>query len=113
MNRIRTFQLTLQCTLHESEKNQYGLQIAAKHGRIQELDAERKELGEQIKELKDECSTLATSVNQGWEYRMVEVDELENFDQKEMVRVRRDTGQIVSSRPMTDEERQPRLPVEP
>lgn len=78
--------------------------------RVEDLkSAEAKAHAERIARCKAVVSEIAGVVNQGWELRQVEVREIEDWEGKRIIHVRSDTGEEISQRPMTEEERQPRL----
>lgn len=56
-------------------------------------------------------SLLTNVLNQGWEHRSVEVDEVHIFPENRVALVRRDTGEVIRERPMTPHERQRPLPI--
>jgi hypothetical protein len=106
---------TLQCQLKEHEKNARAIELAGEQGRLdtarREKDEASKAHGAAIKAIESRIDELAISVNQGWEYRPVEVIEYDDWDNKTVIAIRADTAEEHSARPMTDEERQrPLLP---
>ena len=107
---IRVFTKQLRVDLTEPERHEMALDLAGEEGR---LDAARNAKEEAtkthngiIKTHEARVSQLATTVNQGWDYRDVEVEEREDWNAKRIVHVRTDTGEEVFFRPMNEEERQ-------
>lgn len=73
-----------------------------------------KALGDRIKELNKELEKSVEIVNSGVEFREVECYELKNFAKSTIDVYRRDTEVYVSSRPMTETEKQSELfPLRP
>ena len=107
---------TLPCSLTAEELSARSFDLARKTNEISALDAERKanakDLGGQIDVLKAQCGSLAEQVETRHENRPVECDLIFHERACEVEVVRRDTGEIVTRRPMTVAEQQKALPIE-
>jgi hypothetical protein len=104
----------LKCVLTEQEFKQYSSTLARTYSEIQELEEARKSVASDFKGKIDgstaEATRLARIIQNGYEFRYVECDVVYMLITKTVGIVRNDTGEVVSTRPMTDEERQTVLP---
>lgn len=113
---MRTFTKSLRVDLRQDEKHRKAIEMAAEQRELELAEAAKDEATKMhnatIKTHESRVSELAPVVNQGWEFRDVEIDEMADWPGKRIVQVRRDTGEMVFERPMTETERQPPLPIE-
>jgi len=70
-----------------------------------------KDIGDQIKEKRKHLESKARVVRSGLEERYVEVRDEFRHETNEVDVVRMDTGEVVATRPMTEEDRQQPLPL--
>jgi len=113
---VRTFTKQLQVTLKPDERNAYAIELAGEQGRLEHAQDAKEEATKAhngiIKTHEARVGELATYVNQGWEYREVEVEEREDWNGKRIFHIRMDTAEEIFSRPMNEEERQRSLPLQ-
>jgi len=109
----------LPCKLCDDELRQKGDELAVTCQEISNEEQNQKQIKDQLKlkmsELESRQGSLALIISRREEYRDVEVEVefLETGDNAGQVReTRKDTGEILVTRPPTDYERQPTLPVE-
>ena len=112
---LRTFTDSLRVELTNDERAEIAFELAGEQGRLdvarREKDEATKMHAATIKDHEGRIAKLATIVNQGWDYRQVEVEEREDWEGKRVFQVRTDTGAEIFERPMTEEERQKPLPL--
>jgi hypothetical protein len=113
---LRVFTKLLRVKLEDSERHEMALDLAGEEGRLDQARNAKEEATKThngiIKGHEARVQQLATTVNQGWDYREVEVEEREDFDGKRIYHVRVDTAEEIWDRPMSEEERQrPLLPA--
>jgi hypothetical protein len=101
--------------LTQTELRERGDSLAAV---IQDLNAEenkqvdvKAQMKARLAELDARKTQLAISISRREEYRDVAVDVLHDFGRKIVESVRQDTGETITSRPMTEAERQQPLPI--
>ena len=111
----RTETRNLPCELSEGELKERGFQLAKV---VQDIAAETTRQGDQEAQMKatlaalgGQKARLASAVARREEFRDVMVDIYFDLDDKTVETVRQDTGEVIFTRPMTDEERQMDLPV--
>lgn len=112
---IRTENRILPVKLHEDELRDRGDKLAAV---IQDLNAEesrqvdqKAQMKARLSELDARKTQLAIVISRREEDRDVAVDVFANYVGGLVEVVRRDTGEVISKRRMTEEERQQPLPV--
>lgn len=99
------------------ERAEFALELARANQKADELDLKKKEVASKIKaeieeNLKD-INVLAKKVNDGYEFRDVEVDYIMDSPKAGLKTVfRRDTGERVRECKMSDEDRQMVLDME-
>lgn len=76
---------------------------------LEELADRRKETHEVTKEIEAEIEKLAERVRTGYEMKSVPVQEVADFDSGKIEVFRQDSGDMVSQREMSDDERQRNL----
>jgi hypothetical protein len=107
--------IPLPCPLTDDEKIARSLMLAEALDRRNQLDLERKDTMAEFKDreakLDSEIGRLGTIVRGGKELRQVECEDQHNYKNGTADRVRLDTGEVVQTRPLTEEERQQELPV--
>jgi hypothetical protein len=105
---------SLPCALSPEEVRQRGEAVARLLKERDDLDFETKQYAkerrEEIGELELQIARVAIQIRERQEYRPVEVVCLRNPGEATVVWVRRDTGEVIRQRPMTEEEKQERLP---
>jgi hypothetical protein len=103
----------LPCSLSDDEVRQRGEELARRIRAREELDEARREnqkdYRDRLAELDLEIATLAREVRDRTAYREVGVVMHRNLATRTVEWVRRDTGEVVRQRPMTDDELQGQL----
>ncbi len=93
-----------------------GIELARCNENIDNEESRQSDLKADMKArmlaLESERSNLATIVRRNEEYRDVVVDEVYDYVRGSVAQVRTDTSEQISSRDMTDSERQTPLPLE-
>lgn len=104
------FEKSLPVKLTEKELRGYGDELALKDRLFREKEAYKKLMDKQIKNELDELDaarkTLATKIESGSEYRMVECEEVMDIDTGLCFQVRLDTGAEIYRRTMNQEEKE-------
>jgi len=94
----------LKCVLTEEEIKSAGMELALSNSKVDDLEAQKKSFNDQIKADITMCESqiqkYSRMIQNGYEYRNVEVTE--EVDQKgQVVNIfRTDTGEFVRSRPL-------------
>jgi ERCC4-type nuclease len=105
----------LRCDLTEDEVTSKSGELALLHGEAERMQAEfddlKKVRSARIKTVVTRQAVLAKQVREKAEYRNVEVEDTPNFTEKVMETVRSDTGEIVRTRKLSEEELQRPLPI--
>lgn len=105
---------TLPVALTATELLDRGDQLARAHQAVRieqaEQKAKKEDLKQRLEDLEGEVGKLARIVRDKSEPRDVECARVFDFDKSTVEIVRTDTGEVVSSRTMTDQERQIGLP---
>lgn len=83
--------------------------IAAEEGRQTDIKASMKA---KLAEIEARRTQIAIKVSRKEEHRDVEVDIWHDYQRAVVQEIRRDTGEIISTRVMSDSERQQALPME-
>lgn len=101
---------TLPVTLNEDELKQKGDVLATRIDERSKLDAARKasseHFKEQLKEIDGDIESLARQLRERQERRVISCLWDRDDSRMSMLLVRQDTGEIVDTRPMRDDERQ-------
>lgn len=112
----RTVVRSLPCKLTDEELLKKGTElatavqdIATEEGRQADIKASMKA---KLAEIEARRTQLAIAVSRKEEHRDVEVDIFHDFQRGVVEDVRRDTGEVVSRRVMSESERQQNLPME-
>lgn len=102
--------MMLDCTLTDQEKIERGEALSTMVQDLKALEEEKKAVGTEFKERIDnkafEARYLAKVIKQGYEERVVEVDEVKDHKRRVVEIFRTDTGALVSSRSMAIEDAQ-------
>ena len=105
-----SFYESLKCILTDTEKQEFGSQMAEAVARINEAEAELKSFSAQIKSRVAADEALVTGcsekIRSGYEFRRVECQETKDYENERVFTVRLDTGALVREREMKPEERQ-------
>lgn len=112
----RTVVRSLPCRLNDEELLKAGgdlatavQDLAAEEGRQADIKASMKA---KVTEIEARRTQLAIKVSRKEEHRDVEVDIWHDYQRAVVQEIRRDTGEIISTRVMSDAERQQALPME-
>lgn len=112
----KTVVRSLPCRLTEEELLKAGgdlatavQDIATEEGRQADMKASMKA---KLAEIEARRTQLAIKVSRKEEHRDVEVDIWQDFQRAIVQEIRRDTGEILNTRVMSDAERQQHLPME-
>jgi hypothetical protein len=109
----------LTVTLTDDERNERARLAASLLGQYGDLEERKretaKELGEELKALREQMDAAAEASRTGIEAREVEIHHTPNNERFTVETYREDTGELVRARPMTEDEaraaRQQRLPL--
>ena len=100
----------LKCMLTQDETRTYGIELARENAAKDEAEERKKEVDAQLKAEIESHSTRALSIarkiNNGYEYRDVECTLDCNYTKNSATIRRTDTGEVIETRAMTQEERQ-------
>lgn len=106
----RIFTRSLRVQLTSEERSAMAIELAGETGRLRAATAEKEESakhhGAIIKAHEGRMGELAANVNSGFIYRDVEVHELYEWDRLAVIQIRKDTGEEIDQRPMSESERQ-------
>lgn len=107
------FQRQLSCHLTREEVEQRADESARLVERRDHFEAELKSAQKsgkaQLSEMDAELRRVSTEVRDKATVRLVDCDRVQDWDAGTVTEVRRDTGEVISSRKMTDEEKQREL----
>lgn len=96
--------------LTDSEKIDFGRRLAELGYEISGIEERKasiaKQLGEDIKALEQQANTVGACIRSGTERREIPVETQADDERCEIIKLRIDTGEILSRRAMTPEERQ-------
>lgn len=113
---LKTITRNLPCRLTEEELRQRGDALAET---VQELAAEesrqtdvKAQMKARLTELEAKQTRFAITISRKEEYRDIQCDLFVNADRGLVDVVRRDTSEVVETRPITDDERQRALALE-
>lgn len=105
----------LRCNLTDEELLETGKQLARANAQRAEAESHKKEIDSQLKaDIEKHASralSLSVLLNNGYEYRNVECQQVKDFAAGTVTVIRNDTGEIVLERPLTADERQAALPI--
>ena len=100
----------LPCKMSQKEKSNAGVKLAAELEILESIEFDKKtivqELSSKIKTHKKHIHDLSDQINRGIEMRSVDCELRLNVSKLIATLVRKDTGEIVNERPMTEEEKQ-------
>lgn len=95
----------LKCVLTETEIKAAGAQLARSYSEITDLEDQKKSSASDFKARIDgstaQASILARKIQNGYEFRDIECEEVWNWDEKSVDVIRLDTFEVVKSRTMT------------
>lgn len=101
---------TLKCLLTEDESREMGGELAQRYSEITDLEDQKKAVTSDFKSRIDaasaEASRIARMISNGYEFREVECEVVQDYEMGEVLIVRLDTGETIERRRMTPEERQ-------
>jgi len=107
---------SLPCALGEKEKAEAADQLAKSLEQAEGLELERKSVAGDFKSrldaLKERIHRLMVNVKNGVEMRSIDCDLSLNYTKLTAILARKDTGEVVEERPMTDEEQQMEMDFE-
>lgn len=83
--------------------------VQDKNAKEEERTQAAQQFSADIKDMVKRQNELARQIDNGQEWRDIDVEEVKNYETKTVDIVRKDTNEIVSSRGMTPEERQETL----
>lgn len=112
MNPIKTKTITkrLPCTLTEKERLQFADEMANAAQEVESIELTRKsqmdQINSELKQAKARAQLLTGIVASKTEYRDVAVEVKLDYDKGKVIKTRTDTGELISERFMTDEEKQ-------
>lgn len=103
----------LKCVLTEQEIKESGAQLAKSYSDMSELEDAKKSIVSDFKARIDkmaaDISGFARKIQNGYEFRNVECEEVRDYDEKFVEVIRLDTGETLRTRVMTADELQTRL----
>jgi len=106
---------SLKCLLLNSEKLQKAEELAIVTQQLAQLEEEKNEIVDRMKSRITEAtarqSLLASVVASGYEYRPVDCEIRKDFDAKRLETTRLDSGEVIESRPLLENELQRSLPL--
>jgi hypothetical protein len=114
---IKTVTRNVPCRLTEDELRQRGDSLAevveSRHAEEKRQADLKSQMKARITELEAKQTQLAIAISRKEEYRDVSCDIFGDPTHDTATVVRRDTGEAIEKRPLTDAERQKALPLEP
>lgn len=100
----------LKCLLDDLELRDTGISLARHNSKVASLEAEKKAFNDQIKAqitaAEAEILRLSGILQNGYEYRQVEITIDRDYDEKIIRIIRQDTGEIVREEKMTADDLQ-------
>lgn len=113
----KTITKRLPCILSDEERLEFADQLAEANERVEEATANRKSLMKQMAAEVDQAVGHRDRINgivaSKTEYREVDVEVRFDFDKGRVTQYRKDTGEEIMNRPMTQKERQTNMLGEP
>ncbi len=100
---------SLQCELTASEFMDRSKSLAVKHGEQTRLENERAQLNGKINDVKNSINKLSRIIEAGKENREIECEWIFDYERTMKTLVRRDTGEIIESDKLTQDEMQMEL----
>lgn len=108
--RLRTDARNLSCELTEDERNERARtlvdELGAKHKTEQRHKEQKVAMKAELTEHDSKIDRLRAAVATGNETRLVTVDDVADYERGVVDTIRRDTGAVVRSRPLKEDERQ-------
>ena len=106
----------LKCLLTDVELLKAGRDLADAQNELNGLEAELKELQQQIKgkiaRSEAQIGEISSMIRSGYTFRMVECEQVKNYSQGTITVFRKDTFEMVETLQMSQEDRQSKLPIE-
>ena len=106
---------TLKCVLTDAERLEKGQQLADCQNERGIIEEEQDQVKSQFKARlsanEGQASSLGAALRAGYEYRSVDCRVVKNYGTGRVHTIRKDTGETVEARDMSDEERQMGLPL--
>lgn len=106
----RDIRKELTCTLDDSELAKYGRELSGRLSDLASIELEKKEAADNFKsrmsKIDKAIGEIQRKLHDGSEERVIECEQVLSFDTATVTIIRKDTGEVVEERPMTDEERQ-------
>lgn len=106
----------LPCKLTESELKDYSKQLANSYDRRMEVEAGlatfKSQAQSQVKSIEGDIGRLSNLVSAEVEYRSVDCEMVYDFIHDEKILTRRDTGEVLRTDKLTNDEKQMELPIE-
>jgi len=100
----------LKCILTDDEREDLATRMADKVHEVDDIELQKKVATASFKDrtesAQQEIKTCAGKLRNGWEMRNVECEEFKDFTSGYVIVVRLDTGETVTTRPISHEERQ-------
>ncbi len=113
----KTITKRLPCTLSDEERLGFADQLAEANERVEEATANRKSLMQQMAAEVNQAIGHRDRINgivaSKTEYREIDVEVRFDFDKGRVTQYRKDTGEEIMNRPMTQKERQTNMLGEP
>lgn len=113
----KTITKRLPCILSDEERLAFADQLAEANERVEEATANRKSLMQQMAAEVNQAIGHRDRINgivaSKTEYREVDVEVKFDFDKGRVTQFRKDTGEEIMNRPMTQKERQTNMLGEP
>lgn len=113
----KTITKRLPCILSDEERLAFADQLAEANERVEEATANRKSLMQQMAAEVNQAIGHRDRINgivaSKTEYREVDVEVKFDFDKGRVTQYRKDTGEEIMNRPMTQKERQTNMLGEP
>jgi hypothetical protein len=107
--------MSLSCKLTTEEFEERAKSLAEAHEDRKGLESNHEMLKRQMKseaaELEAKIDVLAAVVSRKSEMRQVEVEEQADLVKLKAFRYRMDTGEVINERPLTEDERQEKIPL--
>lgn len=102
---------SLQCELTQSEFMDRSKELATNHGEQTKLESDKATLSGKISKVKKEILRISRVVEAGKENREIECKWNFDYEHGEKSLIRRDTGEIIATKSLTQQEMQTELPL--
>ena len=103
----------LPCKLSDEELRLRGKKLATLWAEIAQIETRKKvamqEFKQEIESREADCLTLVKQINEGQEWREVQIEEVKDWEASSVRTIRIDTGEMVNVRAMTPRETQRHL----